>query len=124
MSPNPSVLAIAVTLAAAALAAQSPVRFTPEPAGQTASWITGQVIDGSTGRPLTDVVVSLNAMPPSVEATQRQQRVMVDGDGQFFFGGLAAGSYTITAAKPGISAAPMGRRGGNVAQPRHGRRSS
>ena len=42
-------------------------------------------------------------MPPSVEATQRQQRVMVDGNGQFFFGGLAAGSYTITAAKPGKS---------------------
>ena len=94
-------LAIAVTLAAAALAAQSPVRFTPEPAAQAASWITGQVVDGSTGKPLTDVFVSLNVMPPSVAATQRQQRVMVDGDGQFFFGGLAAGNYTITAAKPG-----------------------
>ena len=103
MPLKPAVLTIAVTVAAAALAAQAqaPVRFAPDPALPTASWITGQVVDGSTGKPLTDVVVSLNIMPPSVEATSRQQRVMVDGDGQFFFGGLAAGSYTISAAKPG-----------------------
>ena len=82
------------------------------------------MVDGSTGKPLTDVVVSLNIMPPSVEATSRQQRVMVDGDGQFFFGGLAAGSYTISAVKPGYLRGAYGSPGGNEAQPRRGRRSS
>ena len=101
MSPKPALLAIAVTAAAAALSAQAQVRFAPEAPVPPASWITGHVVDGSTGRPLTDVLVILNVTPPSVEATQRQQRVMVDGDGQFFFGGLAAGTYTIAAMKPG-----------------------
>lgn len=69
--------------------------------------LMGQVVDGTTGRPIADAVVSMNggargAAPAGGRgAAAAPSRVLVDGQGRFLFRDLAAGSFSLTAAKAG-----------------------
>jgi hypothetical protein len=64
--------------------------------------IVGKVVDGVSGQPVTEVVVFL-------AGTRDQLRVMVDGEGRFFFPGLPSGQYRITAEKFGYQRGAVGR---------------
>jgi hypothetical protein len=65
--------------------------------------IVGRVVDGTTGAPLPDVTVALSAPagrgggPPGIGVT----RVLTSAEGDFVFANVAAGRYTLGAAKPG-----------------------
>lgn len=80
----------------------------PQPPGLTASapttgtgLVVGQVVDGATNQPISDVVVTLSRIGPSASAGLWQRLVKVDGEGRFFFGVLPPGRFSLIAAKPG-----------------------
>jgi hypothetical protein len=72
----------------------------------------GQVVDGSTGKPIPDAIVSINGgggrgpgvsvvAPGDRGAATPPQRVLVDAQGRFLFRDLPEGSLTLSASKPG-----------------------
>jgi len=65
--------------------------------------IVGQVVDGVSGQPLAEAVVTLDG-PGDVD-----RRVMVDPDGRFVFTDLVPGQYRITAEKFGYLRGAVGR---------------
>jgi hypothetical protein len=81
--------------------------------------IVGQTVDGTTGASVSGAVVSISHAPPasgvvvaaaSAGPNTGPTRVISDGTGRFVFHDLAAGSYTLTASKPGYADAAFGRR--------------
>jgi hypothetical protein len=82
-------------------AAQGPGLVTPpsaSPAGARTGLLMGQVVDGSTGRPIPDAIVSSN----TGRGAAAPQRVLVDAQGRFLFRDLPAGTVTLSASKPGF----------------------
>jgi hypothetical protein len=86
-------LAWLFALAAASLSAQAPVPSTGR------AFVLGRVVDGTSGRPLPDVTVTLSGPPRAPDAAAPQVRTSADG--YFLFAGLARGSYSIAASKGG-----------------------
>jgi hypothetical protein len=75
--------------------------------------LMGQVLDGSTGRPVPDAIVSCSGggLRGAANAAQPSQpRVMVDGQGRFVFRDLPAGTFTLGAAKAGYFGGASGQR--------------
>jgi hypothetical protein len=78
--------------------------------GQTPTGvITGQVIDGASGRPVTAAVVSING-PSLLGVTPGVPAVLTGSDGRFMFRRLEPGIFTITATKGGFAEGEPGRR--------------
>jgi hypothetical protein len=63
---------------------------------QEAGLILGRVLDASTGQPMTSAVVRLSAGGVNVG-----QGVLTGADGRFVFAPLPAGTFTVTAERPG-----------------------
>ena len=84
--------------------------------------ILGQTVDGTTGKPVGGVIVSLNGGGPSAAAPtlapgelparlpQSPHRVVSDGQGHFVFHGLPQGVYTLSGTKNGYADTAFGRR--------------
>ena len=69
--------------------------------------IVGQVVDAASGRPLAGAVVSVSG--PSSSRGVPHQRILTGPDGRFFFRGLRAGTYGVTASKGGYADGSYGR---------------
>ncbi|MEO8484675.1 MAG: carboxypeptidase-like regulatory domain-containing protein [Acidobacteriota bacterium] len=89
-----------------ALVAASAAAQTPAP-GAATGLILGRVVDGTSGRPLGDVTVTLAGPPAQTSGTT--PRVMTSGNGYFVFAGLRRGGYTISAAKSGYVPGAQGK---------------
>src|SRR5436190_2182032 len=70
-----------------------------------AGLIVGQVVDGTTGRPIPEAVLDLapfipaGVTPPIV--TIPRVRVISDSSGRFYFADIPAGRYSVRATKAG-----------------------
>ena len=124
----------AVALASPLLLAQSQAPATPQQPGQTqtppksTAFILGQVVDGTTGQPIPEAIVTLRrsggargAVPArggdagSIAAAvameqamagrggPQEQRLMTGGDGRFVFHSLPPGNFTLTVTLNGYS---------------------
>jgi protocatechuate 3,4-dioxygenase beta subunit len=126
---------VGLFVVAAALKAQGPPPLPPPPPpGQMApagvqsaasnavgtAFILGNVVDGSTGRAVGGVSLTLNliaqqnpgADPLAAPATLSRfpARLITDNDGRFVFRDLPKGSYTVLASKGGYADGAFGRR--------------
>jgi hypothetical protein len=92
-----------LALTAVLLGAQRGAPVPPTPPGT--GLIVGQVVDGTTGKPVSEATVDLlpAIAPTSATSTSGVARVRVisDGKGRFFFPDLPPGRYNLGAAKPG-----------------------
>jgi len=125
----------AVALASTLLLAQTQAPATPQQPGQTqappksTAFILGQVIDGTTGQPIPEAIVTLRrsgggargaaparsgdagSIAAAVAMEQamagrggaQEQRLMTGGDGRFVFHSLPPGNFTLTVALNGYS---------------------
>jgi len=122
MSIRPGLAAVVALFGTIALAAQGTVSVSPPGAPpvttQTSSaqakgngLITGRVVDAA-GAPIAAAVVAVSggSIPARGSGPGTPPRVITDNDGRFFFGELAAGSYTISTTKPGLLPGAFGRR--------------
>lgn len=87
-----------------------------KPAPATNSFILGQVVD-AVGHPVGGAVVTLSGGLAQISLTSvarelegGPRRSLTDAEGRFVFSDLAAGSYTLDAAKPGYLSGAYGRR--------------
>lgn len=81
------------------------------PAGPTApapatGLVAGRIVDGA-GAPVGAAIVAISGGGRGVAAPAR---VLTDDEGRYFFGELPAGSYSLTATKPGWLGGAFGRR--------------
>ena len=96
--------------------------------------VLGQVVDGSTGQPIMEAIVTLNARPNAPLGAARgaaaaplargggapPDRVMTGPDGRFLFRDLPAGPVLFTATAPGYGPGVVGQtRPGGPSQPVH-----
>ena len=79
--------------------------------------ISGQVVDGISGRPITAAIVTLGgsnvARVPAADPATRKPgppRILTGGDGRFAFRGLPLASFSVNAEKPGYAPGANGRR--------------
>jgi Carboxypeptidase regulatory-like domain len=88
--------------------------------------ITGQVVDATTGKPVSAAIVALSGAPIAVReyvssiqgetvrsgfvGSSGVPRILTGADGRFVFRNLPMGSFTITATKGGYSEGASGRR--------------
>jgi hypothetical protein len=104
------VLAAVVLAGSTGLLAQQGVGL-DGPTGPRTSIVIGQVLDGTTGRPVPEAIVRLS-MPqfaPDSPSTPNG-RVIADTDGRFFFADLPAGEYWIEARVDGYLTGAFGQR--------------
>src|SRR5688572_23554977 len=74
--------------------------------------IAGLVVDGATGAPISAATVTISG------AGSAAVRVLTDSAGRFFFDQMRAGTFSLTAAKPGWIPGELGRgRPGGTALP-------
>jgi Carboxypeptidase regulatory-like domain len=83
---------------------------TPAPARDGV--ITGQVVDGVSGRPVSAAIVRIDGTPPPTSDPGLHGRagILTAADGRFVFRDLRDGSFTITATKGGYAEGASGRR--------------
>jgi protocatechuate 3,4-dioxygenase beta subunit len=129
----------AVTLVSPLLLAQSQAPPASQQPGQaqtppkSTAFILGQVIDGTTGQPIAEAIVTLRqsgggargAMPTRGTATNpataaameqamagrggpQEQRLMTGGEGRFVFHSLPPGNFSLTVALNGYSSSLAG----------------
>ena len=80
--------------------------------------ITGQVVDASSGRPVSAVIVTISGPGSGGRQGAPPPRILTGADGRFGFRDLGQGSFTITAAKTGFAEGASGRRRpGGTSQP-------
>ncbi|HUF48498.1 MAG TPA: carboxypeptidase-like regulatory domain-containing protein [Vicinamibacterales bacterium] len=82
--------------------------------------VAGQVIDATTGRPVGGAVVTLalgapadasaTGQQPLAPAQSRRGVAVANSDGRFVFRDVPAGTFSITATRPGFAAGASGRR--------------
>lgn len=92
---------VALMAALAALAAAQ--RQTPS------GLIVGQVVDATTGRPISEAEVRVTGASAAAAGVPRV-RVVADAEGWFYFTAMPAGSYSIIASKPGYTDGAYGMR--------------
>lgn len=97
-------VALSVVACTMGLAAQRP------PAAPATGLIVGQVVDGVTGRPIGQTMVTLGAMAGGSIRQSVPTRILTGSDGRFVFRDLPAGSYTVMARKAGFLAGTSGTR--------------
>ena len=95
-------LRLASLLAIVAIAQLGVSQSTPTPL--RTGMIVGQVIDGATGQPVSDALVTMS------RSGDPSGRVMADEEGRFFFTELPAGDYFIQARKEGYAPGQYGQR--------------
>jgi hypothetical protein len=122
----PPVLRVTVSLVLAAIsvgvtASSQQQQPAPQPSVPATAFILGRTVDGTSGRPVEGVTVSLNSStPPNPLAapapganpatlSRYPLRVLSDGNGAFVFRSLPAGLYTVTGTKPGYTFGGIGR---------------
>lgn len=101
-----AIAALSLLASIAGLAAQS-----VQPPRQPAGLIVGQVVDGVSGRPLSGAVVALTGdvrLPDGRPLPTSS--VLTTPDGRFVFRDLPAGTFGITASKPGYHEGAFGQR--------------
>ena len=105
-------LVCALATSTATLAAQVPgTPAAPQPAART-GMVVGQVVDGTSGQPVAEAIVSLSRSGESMG------RVMADDEGRFFFTQLPQGDFYIEATKEGHIAGRYNQRSpGNQSSP-------
>jgi hypothetical protein len=89
------------------LVAQAPLQT---PAPEPTALVTGRVIDGVTGKPVSAAVVGLQSTTVTRAGRAAVNRVLTDEEGRYFFDKLTKGSYLLTATKPGWMDGAFGRR--------------
>lgn len=108
-------LVLAMVVAVVPILAQAPASVVAD------GVVTGQVVDGVSGRPVSAAMVSIGgSMAPrrDTSGTGSPLPVVTGSDGKFAFHGLAAGSFTITATKGNYAEGAAGRRRpGGASQP-------
>lgn len=67
--------------------------------------IVGQVVDGSTGRPLAGAIVSI----AGTQSAAGRPQILTRADGRFVYPDLAPGAYTISATRQGYTDGSLGR---------------
>ena len=91
----------------------------PGAAGPPTGLIVGKTVDGVTGTVIGGAIVSISRALPPAGAIRTEDatpfdfsptRVISDSNGRFMFHGLAAGSYNVSANKPGYIDGVFGRR--------------
>lgn len=75
----------------------------PRPLEAGTGLIFGQTVDGDSGRPVAEVLVTL------MVAGSLPVRVLTDGEGHYTFRDVPRGSFSVTATKPGYSDGAYGR---------------
>jgi hypothetical protein len=107
-----------VLVAASDLLAQSPIGSQKDspPTGM----LVGQTVDGTTGKGLGGVIVTLATVPvpaggaigptPPARLSRLPMKLLTDVNGRFVFRDVPKGSFTITASKPGYDYGLFGRR--------------
>jgi len=112
---------VLLAVSAAALAQRNGVPTSPDAQRYTAAQglIVGQVIDGSSGRPVAGAAVAIiGAALQTGQQLPVPPRVLSTSDGRFFFRDLPRGNFTITATKLGyVDGASGRRRPGGPSQP-------
>jgi len=91
----------------------------PGAAAQDDGVIAGQVVDGVSGRPVAAAVVSISGSSLiGVSPSAQSSRILTGADGRFVFRDLAAGVYSVAAAKVNYADGEPGRlRPGGSAPP-------
>lgn len=96
-----AVLAAACLCAVAApLAQQQLQQPSSQPPGPATGIIAGRMVDSSTGRPLSGVMVGLAGGAP-VGRGGAPRQLLTDSDGRFVFAGLTQGRYIVLAQRSG-----------------------
>jgi hypothetical protein len=77
-----------------------------KPPGPATALIIGRVVDASSGTPVSAATISVSG----ARAGGAVPRLITDSQGRFIYRNLRAGSYNLTATKPGYSDGAFGRR--------------
>jgi hypothetical protein len=80
------------------------------PPGPRTAMIVGQVLDATTGVPVSEAIVRLTMPKYPEDPTTPKGRVMADGEGRFFFTDLHPGEYFLQATKDGYAPGTYGQR--------------
>jgi hypothetical protein len=72
--------------------------------------ITGRVVDGVSGKPVSAAIVSFGSVSARERAASQPVRILTGGDGRFVFEQLQPGSFDVTATKRGYADGASGRR--------------
>src|SRR5688572_26819437 len=108
-------LVLAMLVAVASVAARQSGPQAVAPTGL----IVGKTVDGVTGAVIGGAIVSISRALPPPGAIRTEDptafdftptRVISDSNGRFMFHGLAAGSFSLSASKPGYADGVFGRR--------------
>ncbi len=104
---------IALSVAVLALTTRASAQVIPTtgaPPGQRTAMIVGQVVDATTGAPISEAIVRLTMPKYLDDPTTPKGRVMADGEGRFFFTDLHPGEYFLQATKDGYAPGTYGQR--------------
>jgi len=83
---------------------------TGAPSGPRTAMLVGQVLDATTGAPVSEAIVRLTMPKYFEDPTTPKGRVMADGEGRFFFTDLHPGEYFLHATKDGYAPGTYGQR--------------
>jgi hypothetical protein len=102
-------VACAAALWAVVLVSQSvpPSQVPPPPAS---GLIVGRVVDGSSGRPVSGAIVTLEGGAAATGAGRAMPRALTSGTGQFVFRKVAKGSYQLRGSRAGYADGSYGQR--------------
>jgi hypothetical protein len=102
-------LALALAAVGVCVAAQDPAQ---RPTDSKSALITGRVVEGDGGQPVAAAVVALAPLGARAPAGPGGPipAVLTDSEGRFFFNALEAGTYRLSAVKPGWIEGAYGRR--------------